>query len=118
MQFNKVILEGTLVKVDKRDSGATMIWVAAGNRQEVPVPNAPLPTFFTGVIAVRVPAYVQKKLREDFFDVGMEILVEARLQGVRREVDGSDYYVVEVQASRLHKDRNGDMETEEEHANE
>lgn len=115
MQYNKVILSGRLVKVDERDSGASMIWVETGNREEKSVKGAAVPTFFTPVVPVRVPSYVQSKLNEGFYEPGMDILVEGRLQGVKRIVDEKDFYVVEVQASRVYKERNGSEAEDEEY---
>lgn len=110
MQFNKTIIIGTLHDVDLRESGASMIWVNTGNREDTPVKGAAVPTWFTGIVAIRVPAYVQEKLKEDFYENGMDIIVEGKLQGIRRRIedeesDFNDFYVVEVQASRLYKER-------------
>lgn len=97
--FNVV---GEIVRSEvRKKSGAAMIWVKASDREEGEINNAPVPSFFTPILAIRIPRWLVEKGGEEAFDKGNTISLSGRLQGVRRVVDGRDYFIVEAQASYL-----------------
>lgn len=101
VQWNKFMLMGTVTGIDERERGSAMVFVKAGGREEVEVKNTPIPTWFTPIIAVRVPTYVLEKIGPDVLQEGNLVVVEGRLQGVKRNVDKKDFFIVEAQASRI-----------------
>lgn len=101
MTFNKFIIMGVIKEIDLRDTGAAMIWIEASDREESSVRGAPVPTWFTPIIPVRFPAYVIESTDKTSLVSGTQVVVEGRLQGVKRNVDGKDFYIAEIQANKL-----------------
>jgi len=102
-EWTKFFTMGTIVGIDKRERGSAMIWMRAGGRQESKVEGAPIDTWFTPVIPIRIPAYVVDNIPENVLVRGELVIVEGRLQGIKRRVENRDFYTVEVQASRVSK---------------
>jgi hypothetical protein len=96
--LNTFHVVGEIVRAEVRKTGAAMIWVRSSEREDGEIQGAPVPSFFTSVLAIRVPRYVIEKLPEDLLEKGNTVSVSGRLQGVRRVVEGRDFYLVEAQA--------------------
>lgn len=101
VKYNKFWMIGEVIDVDARETGSAMIWISAYHRDEIPVKGAPVPTWFTSVIAVRIPAYVLESTDKAALEKGETVVVEGRLQGVKRNIEGKDFFIAEVQASKL-----------------
>lgn len=101
INYNKFMLVGEITDINVRETGAAMIWVKASDRAESSVEGTPVPTSFTPIIAMRVPAYIIKDLDNSVLKIKNKIIVEGRLQGVKRTVEGKDFYIVEAQASKI-----------------
>ncbi|WP_414039388.1 hypothetical protein ACJU26_09170 [Acidithiobacillus sp. M4-SHS-6] len=96
--LNTFNIVGDIVRSEIRKTGAAMIWVRASEREEDEIRGAAIPSFFTPIIAIRIPRYLLEKTAPEVFEKGKNISVTGRLQGVKRMVDGHDYYIVEAQA--------------------
>lgn len=96
--LNTFNIVGPIVRSEIRKTGAAMIWVKASDREEGEINGAAVPSFFTPVIAIRIPKYLLEKTDREAFEKGKNISVTGRLQGVKRVVDGHEYYIVEAQA--------------------
>ncbi len=96
--LNTFSVVGDIVRSEIRKTGAAMIWVKASEREEGEISGAPVPSFFTPVLAIRIPRYVLEKVDESAFEKGRNIAITGRMQGVKRVIDGRDFYIVELQA--------------------
>jgi hypothetical protein len=101
VRHNDVTMIGEVHEVDLRDSGAAMIWVNAGTRDEEKMHNSPVPAWFTPVFAARIPAKVMDKIDPALLVSGTLVVCDGQLQGIKREVDGKPFYTTEVQITRI-----------------
>ncbi len=95
---NNFILMGVLVDYEVRKSGAAMLWVdTSPGRKENEVLGAAVPSFFTSIVAVRVPKRAATAMGE--LQKGAIYEVKGHVQGVKRILDGKSFYLAEPQAS-------------------
>jgi hypothetical protein len=99
--YNQVVLIGQVTEIDIRDSGAAMIWIQAGTRGEEKIENAPSPSWFTPIMAARIPSRVLERTDESLLMKGAVIVCDGNLQGMLRVMEGKPFYTVEVQVTRI-----------------
>lgn len=99
---NDFIVQGVLVQHEVRKTGAAMIWLdTAPGREESEVRNAPVPSFFTSVLAIRVPKRAVASMGE--LETGGIYVAKGHVQGVKRVLDGQPFYLTELQASYVRR---------------
>ena len=99
---NDFILQGILMDSEVRKSGAAMIWLdTAPGRTENEVLGAAVPSFFTAVIAIRIPKRAAATMGE--LQKGAVYKVKGHIQGVKRILDGKTFYLAEPQASYVRR---------------
>lgn len=99
---NNFILMGVLVDYEVRKSGAAMLWVdTSPGRKENEVLGAAVPSFFTSIVAVRVPKRAAAAMGE--LQKGAIYEVKGHVQGVKRILDGKSFYLAEPQASYVRR---------------
>ena len=99
---NNLILQGVLVDYEVRKSGAAMLWLdTAPGRDEKEVLGAAVPSFFTSIIAVRVPKRAAASLGD--MQKGAVYEVKGHIQGVKRILDGKTFFLAEPQASYVRR---------------
>jgi len=99
--YNQVVMIGKVTEIDIRESGAAMIWVQAGTRPEEKMENAPSPSWFTPVMAARIPQKVLERTDTSLLRKGEVVVCDGNLQGVKRVMEGKDFYTVELQVTRI-----------------
>lgn len=101
--LNKLFLIGAVTDVDTRRTGAAMIFVRTDDSPDKSMRNAAaeLPAFLTRTFAVRVPRYVVERTNTAILAKGAIVQVDGHMQGVRRNIDGRDFYFVEAVADRI-----------------
>lgn len=104
-RHSQLTLMGTIVDIDVRETGAAMIFIEAGEREETAMEKAPVPTFFTPVFPVRLPARVMERTDPALLVKGQNIKADGTLQGIKRFPDGDDkpFYQLEIQVTRIRK---------------
>ena len=99
---NNFILMGVLVDYEVRKTGAAMLWVdTSPGRKENEVLGAAVPSFFTSIVAVRVPKRAAAAMGE--LQKGAIYEVKGHVQGVKRILDGKSFYLAEPQASYVRR---------------
>lgn len=99
---NDFIIQGVLVNHEIRKTGAAMIWIdTAPGREEVEVRGAAVPSFFTSVIAIRVPKRAATTMGE--LETGAVYVAKGHIQGVKRMLDGKTFYLNEPQANYVRR---------------
>lgn len=99
--YHEVSMIGVVREIDIRDSGAAMIWIEAGTREEEIMHKAPTPSKFTPIFNCRIPAKVVENLDPSLLTAGSVVVVDSKLQGICREIEGTEFYTTEVQITRM-----------------
>lgn len=99
INFNKVIVIGEITDIEFRAAGSAMVWVRSSNRDEVPMDGSPVPSVFTPIVLIRLPRPIAERMNKEEAVPRAVISVEARVQGVRRTVDGKMFFFTEIVAS-------------------
>lgn len=99
--YNQVVLIGHVHEIDIRDSGAAMVWVQAGTRSEEKMEHAPSPSWFTPIMAARIPQKVLERTDPELLMKGSAVVCDGNLQGIKRTMEGKEFYTVEVQITRI-----------------
>lgn len=95
---NDFSVQGILVQHEVRKTGAAMVWLdTSPGRKESEVHNAPVPSFFSSILAIRVPKRAVASMGE-LVDGGIYV-AKGHIQGVKRVMDGQPFYLTELQAS-------------------
>lgn len=104
-RHSQLTLMGTIVDIDVRETGAAMIFIEAGEREETAMEKSLVLTYFTPVFPVRVPARVMERTDPALLVKGQNIKADGSLQGIKRFPEGDDkpFYQLEVQVTRIRK---------------
>ena len=105
---NSFRITGSVEEIDLRaKSGAIMIVIRTSSVPDRPINGAPVPSWFTPVMPVRIPPQLAETLPRSMLRKGRSIVtIEGRLQGLRRtlntENEGErDFWFVEAVAREV-----------------
>ena len=97
--INHFRLTGTIVALDRRKSGATVITLQAGSLADAPVEGTDSTRLFTSRFLVRVPPRLKAKWPDNLLRQSPSIVtVTGRLHGVIEMIDGREYLLQEMVA--------------------
>jgi hypothetical protein len=95
--YNSGLIGGQIVNVDFKRSGSAELTIDTNpNRKDSPIKNAPVPSFFTSKLLVRIPAPVIERVGKESIAKGETCLIPVELTGVRKVSDGTPFDLVEL----------------------